>query len=144
MDEVTERAHTSRRICLRMESAMSTDARSCGTECRVANAVMAVRAANALPADTEGVSELLDAVLDRLDEVLHEVGDGRYVPSMIDGQVALEFARESAGSGGCLASELAPLIQVGIAAMHERMMGDRPAIGSVTPSRAPHVNPRVH
>jgi hypothetical protein len=117
--------------------------RSCGLECRVANAAMTVRAANALPADTEGVSELLDAVPDRLDEVLHEVGDGRYVPSMIDARVALKFARERAGSG-CLASELAPLLQVGIAAMHERVIADRPAMGSVTSSRASRVNPRVH
>ena len=122
---------------------MPPDIRSCGFECRVANAVMAVRAANALPADTEGVSELWDAVLDRLDDVLREVRDGRYVPSMIDAMAALEFAREKAGSG-CLASELAPLIQVGIAAMHERVIADRPAMGSVTPSRASRVNPRVH
>ena len=100
------------------------DTRFCGTECRVANAIMAVRASNALPADTEGVSELLDAVLDQLDEVLREVRDGRYVPSMIDAMAALEFAREKARSG-CLARPLAALIQVGIAAMHERMMGDR-------------------
>jgi hypothetical protein len=107
------------------------------------NAVMAVRAANALPADTEGVSELLDAVLDRLDEVLREVRDGIYEPSMIDAMAALELARENADSG-CLASKLAPLIQVGIAAMHERVMADRPAMGSVTPNRASRVNPRVH
>lgn len=71
------------------------------------------------------------------------VRDGRYVPSMIDAMAALEFAREKAGSG-CLASELAPLIQVGIASMHERVMADRPDIGSPTPSRASRVNPRVH
>jgi hypothetical protein len=120
-----------------------TETRSCGVECRVANAVMAVRAANALPADTEGVSELWDAVLDRLNEVLREVRDGRYVPSMIDAMAALEFAREKAGSG-CLASELAPLIQVGIAAMHERMSGDRPAPGSVAVRWSTRVNPRAN
>lgn len=42
--------------------------------------VMAVRAASAVPADTEGVSELLDAVLDSLDEVLREVRIGNYIP----------------------------------------------------------------
>lgn len=89
---------------------LPTETRFCGVECRVANAVMAVRAANALPANTEGVSELWDAVLDRLDEVLREVRDGRYVPSMIDAMAALEFAREKAGSG-CMASELPALIQ---------------------------------
>jgi hypothetical protein len=62
---------------------------------------------------------------------------------MIDAMAALEFAREKADSG-CLASELAPLIQVGIAAMHERVIADRPAMGSVTPSRASRVNPRGH
>jgi hypothetical protein len=122
---------------------MPTDARFCGTECRVANAVMAVRAAWSLPADAKGVSELLDAVLDRLDEVLHEFEDGRYLPSTIDARVALEFAWENADSG-CLASELAPLIQVGIAAMHERMMGDRPAPGSVAVGSSTRVNPRAH
>ena len=105
---------------------LPTETRFCGVECRVANAVMAVRAANALPANTEGVSELWDAVLDRLDEVLREVRDGRYVPSMIDAMAALEFAREKAGSG-CMASELPALIQVGIAAMHGRVIADRPA-----------------
>ena len=123
---------------------MPPDTRSCGTECRVANAVMAVRAANALPADTEGVSELLDAVLDRLDEVLHEVGDGKYLPSIIDARVALEFAREKAVTG-CLASELAPLIQFGVAAMHERMTGDRPrAPGPFAVWWSPGGNPRTH
>ena len=104
---------------------------------------MAVRAANALPANTEGVSELWDAVLDRLDEVLREVRDGRYVPSMIDAMAALEFAREKAGSG-CMASELPALIQVGIAAMHERLKADRLAPASVTLSRAARVNLRVY
>lgn len=115
----------------------------CGTECRVANAVMAVRAASAVPADTEGVSELLDAVLDSLDEVLREVGIGGYIPSMIDAMAALEFAREKAGSG-CLASELAPLVQVGITAMHERLMADRLAVGFLTQHRPSRVIPRVN
>ena len=123
--------------------AMPPDVKCCGVECRVANAVMAVRAANALPADTEGVSELLDAVLDRLHEVLHEVQDGKYVPSMIDARVALEFARESADAG-CLASELAPLILVGIAEIRERMTGERPASGSVEVGWSTRVNPRAH
>ena len=122
---------------------MPPDVRSCGFECRVANAVMAVRAASALPAELEGVSALLDAVRDRLDEVLHEVVNGRYVPSMIDAIAALELAREKAVSG-CLASELAPLIQVGIAAMHERQIADRPALGSVSIGRASRFNPRAH
>jgi hypothetical protein len=116
-----------------------TDTRFCGTECRVANAVMAVRAAWSLPV----TSALLDAVRGRLDEVLHEVVDGSYIPSMIDALVALEFAQESADSG-CLASELAPLIHVGIAAMHGRLIADRPAVDAVTLSRAGRVIPRVH
>jgi hypothetical protein len=123
---------------------MQLEMKSCRVECRVANAVMAVRAANALPADTEGVSELLDSVQDWLDEVLHEVRVGRYVPSTIDAMAALEFAREKAVSG-CLASELAPLIQVGIAAMHESMMGDRPVLGSVAVGWSTRrVSPRAH
>ena len=122
---------------------LPTDTRLCGTGCRVANAVMAVRAACSLPAESEGVPALLDAVRDRLDEVLHEVVNGRYVPSMIDAMAALEFARERAGSE-CLASELAPLMQVGIAAMNERLKADRLAPGSVTLSRAARVNLRVH
>jgi hypothetical protein len=109
----------------------------------VANAVVAVRAANALPADTEVVPEVLDAVLDRLDEVLHEVGDGKYLPSMIDARVALEVARERADSG-CLASDLAPLIQVGITELHERMSGDRPAPGSIAVGWSTRVNPRAN
>lgn len=122
---------------------MPPEMKSREVECRVADAIMAVRAANALPADTEGVSELLDAVLDRLEEVLHEVGDGRYLPSMMDARVALEFALERAACG-CLASELAPLIQVGTAAMHERMVEDRPAVDAITLDRASHTNPRAH
>jgi hypothetical protein len=122
---------------------MPADVKCCGVECRVANAVMAVRAANALPADTEGVSELLDAVLDRLDEVLHEVQDGKYMPSMIDARVALEFARESADAG-CLAGELGPLVQVGITEIRERMKCDRPASGSVELGRSTSVDPRAH
>jgi hypothetical protein len=115
----------------------------CGTECRVANAVMAVRAASAVPADTEGVSELLDAVLDSLDEVLREVGIGSYIPSMIDAMAALEFAREKASSG-CLASELAPLIQVGITLMVERLKGDGRVSGSVAGGWSTRINPRAH
>lgn len=120
-----------------------TVTRFCGIECRVANAVMAVRAANALSADTEGLSELLDAVLDRLDDVLREVREGRYVPSMIDAMAALEFAREKASSGR-LPSELAPLIQVGITSMHERLMGDGRVSGSVAVGWSRRVNPRAH
>jgi hypothetical protein len=119
---------------------MPTDARFCGTECRVANAVMAVRAAWSLPV----TSALLVVVRSGLDEVLLHVVDGSYIPSMTDALVALEFARDSAESG-CLASEVAPLIQVGIAAMHGRLLADRStSAGAVSLGRSLRVKARTH
>lgn len=92
---------------------MPIDEMYCGVECRVANSVMAVRAAHAVPSDGDGVSELLVAVRTGLDKVLREVADGTYRPSKLDASAALQFAREGAAFG-YHACEIAPLIRIGL------------------------------